>query len=190
MAQNIKKLLKEGLSNSAKMREGHEARFLEKLNNSSAAKKTSFIKWQNIAAVLLIALGLSYGGFTFLKTSLPNETTTTQPNPIILTKTLGDVSPSLKKVEDYYLASINLELSKLKYTSETKVLFDSYLQRLNELNKEYSNLNEELTTSGPNELTINALIDNLKLRLNLLYRLKEQLNVLNKQEKETIQSSI
>lgn len=190
MAQNIKKLLKEDLINTAKMPEGHEARFIQKLNTSKTIKKPSIIKWQNIAAILLVALGVSYGGFTFLKTSFVNNTETIQPKPIELTKTLGDVSPSLKKVEDYYLASINLELSKLKYTSETKVLFDSYLQRLNELNQEYDNLNKELTSTGPNELTINALIDNLKFRLNLLYRLKDQLNTLNNQQKETIQTSI
>jgi hypothetical protein len=50
------------------------------------------------------------------------------------------------------------------------------------LNKEYDRLNLELTQNGPNELTVSALIDNLKLRLNLLYRLKEQLKDLNDSE--------
>jgi len=91
-------------------------------------------------------------------------------------------------VEEYYLASINLELSKLKYTAETKELFDGYLERLNDLNTEYERLGIELTKSGPNEATINALIDNLKLRLNLLYRLKDQLKNLN--TSETNQSEV
>ena len=47
------------------------------------------------------------------------------------------VSPELKKVEDYYLASINAELAKIEYTPETKELFDSYINRLGELTKEY-----------------------------------------------------
>jgi hypothetical protein len=54
--------------------------------------------------------------------------------------------------------------------------------RLEELNKEYDRLSVELTENGPNELTVSALIDNLKLRLNLLYRLKEQLKDLNDSE--------
>ena len=79
----------------------------------------------------------------------------------------------LKKVEDYYLASINLELSKMEYTPETKDVFDGYLLQLDELDKEYQRLSAtELTESGPSELTVNALIDNLKFRLNLLYRLR------------------
>ena len=47
-------------------------------------------------------------------------------------------------------------------------MFDGYLSQLEELNKEYNVLSNELTTSGPTERTINALIDNLKFRLNLL----------------------
>ncbi len=82
-------------------------------------------------------------------------------------------------MEDYYLANINLELSKVKLTPENKELFDGYVVKLEELNKEYKPLSVELTENGPNELTVSALIDNLKLRLNLLYRLKEQLQDLN-----------
>ena len=85
-------------------------------------------------------------------------------------------------MEDYYVANINLELANVKLTPENKELFDSYIVRLEELNKEYNRLSVELTENGPNELTVSALIDNLKLRLNLLYRLKEQLNELNTSE--------
>jgi len=67
----------------------------------------------------------------------------------------------------------------MKYTPETKDVFDGYLKQLDILNKEYENLSVELTENGPSELTVNALIDNLKYRLNLLYRLREQLNELN-----------
>lgn len=45
---------------------------------------------------------------------------------------------------------------------------DSYMERLAELNKEYHRLNEELNELGPNDQTINALIKNLQLRLQLL----------------------
>jgi hypothetical protein len=58
------------------------------------------------------------------------------------------------------------------------------VQRLGELSDEYERLSDELFQSGPNEQTVTALIDNLKLRLNLLYRLKEKLNELNNSENE------
>ncbi|MCB0433007.1 MAG: hypothetical protein KDD18_08385, partial [Mangrovimonas sp.] len=92
------------------------------------------------------------------------------------------------KVEDYYLATINLELSKVKYTPENKELLDGYLQRLDELTKEYKRLTQELNTSGPNELTINALIDNLKFRLNLLYKLRNQIKELQSAETNDLEN--
>ena len=76
------------------------------------------------------------------------------------------------------MANINLELSKIEVTPETKELFEGYLTRLDELNKEYERLSQELIKSGPTEQTITASIENLKLRLNLMYRLKEKLNEL------------
>jgi hypothetical protein len=53
------------------------------------------------------------------------------------------------------------------------------VSQLESLKKEYTNLSLELTKNGPDELTIDALINNLKFRLNLMYRLKQQLKNLN-----------
>ena len=77
------------------------------------------------------------------------------------------------------MASINLELSKVQLTPENKELFDGYVQRLKELNDEYDKLTLELNDNGPNEETLDALIDNLKFRLNLVMRLKEKLQEFN-----------
>ncbi len=186
MAQDIRELFKnEQKVTQEKMPENHQRRFLEKLNESLPVKKKTNFSWLQIAASLIILLGLSFGAFKYFQPS----TTVVPTNNVaetktVETKTLGDVSPGLKKVEDYYLASINLELSKMKYTPETKDVFDGYLEQINVLNKEYENLSVELTENGPSELTVNALIDNLKYRLNLLYRLREQLNELSASSKQ------
>jgi hypothetical protein len=177
MAQDIRKLFEnEPKVFKDKMPEGHEARFLKKLDKELPVKSNkSMFTFLNIAASVILLIGFSFGAYQFIGSEteeLPVETT-------VARKSLGDISPQFKKVEDYYLANINLELSKMKVTPERKELFDSYLVRLDELNKEYARLEEDLTQSGPNEQTINALIDNLKLRLNLLYSLKEKLSELN-----------
>ena len=174
MAQDIKKLLQQEVSQKT-MPKNHESRFIEKLDTNFPKKKTITFSWLSIAASVILLIG--FLGYNSLNSDDPINTIET--NVISDSKSLSDVSPTLKKVEEYYLASINLELSKLKYTTETKELFDGYLERLNDLNKEYERLEIELTNSGPDEATINALIDNLKFRLNLLYRLKDQLKNLN-----------
>ena len=177
MAQDIRELFKEAHSvGDETMPDNHESRFLDKLEQAFPEKNKSNFNWLRIAASIVLLIGLSYGGYKYFEPSsaiTPKTNVATTKTPT--TKTLGDVSPALKKVEDYYLASINLELSKMEYTPETKELFDGYLQQLDELNKEYQRLSVELTENGPTELTVNALIDNLKFRLNLLYRLREQL---------------
>jgi len=146
-------------------------------------EKSSSFGFMRIAASIVVLIGLSFGAYKFFSTPPKVEgqevVTTEKKDENTQMKSLGDISPDLKKVEDYYLANINLELSKVKLTPENKELFDSYVLKLEELNKEYDKLSLELTKNGPNELTVSALIDNLKLRLNLLYRLKEQLKDLN-----------
>ena len=49
---------------------------------------------------------------------------------------------------------------------------------------EYKLLNKELNEVGPTEATISALIDNLKLRLELLFKLKNKLKELKNLENE------
>lgn len=181
MAQDLKKLFKEDQQKVRnEMPKGHEARFLRKLEQELPATsiKKRFSIW-SIAASVVVLLGLSFGAYKYFNTP---EVLVEPDEKVVTLKSLGDISPDLKKVEDYYVANINLELANVKLTPENKDLFDSYLVRLEELNKEYNRLSVELTEHGPNELTVSALIDNLKLRLNLLYRLKEQLNELNTSE--------
>jgi hypothetical protein len=190
MAQDLRQLFEnEDKDSQLKMSEGHETRFLKKLDEAlpeetSIKKRFSVLQ---IAASIVILIGLAFGAYKFMQQpkSIENQVVNnqSQTNEEQL-KSLGDISPDLKKVEDYYLANINLELSKIKQTPANKELFDGYVVRLAELNQEYKRLSVELTENGPNELTVSALIDNLKLRLNLLYRLKEQLHDLNTSEEE------
>jgi hypothetical protein len=180
MAQDLRNLFEEEQKDQhIKMSDDHEARFLEKLDQELPVKKKSAYKfsYMQIAASVVLLLGLSFGAYQFFHVS----TEPTEPTKVVETnfKTLGDFSPDLKKVEDYYLASINLELSKVKLTPENKELFDGYVERLKELNDEYDKLTIELNENGPNEETLDALIANLKFRLNLVMRLKEKLQEFN-----------
>ena len=188
MARDIRELFKDDIMAKEKMPENHQDRFLEKLNEALPKAKHSTFSWMQIAASIVVLLGLSFGAFKYFQPQVDNLPTEVATTKTVETKTLGDISPGLKKVEDYYLASINLELSKMTYTPETKDLFDDYLAQLNELDKEYKRLSLDLTESGPSELTVNALIDNLKFRLNLLYRLRSQLKELNASDEGVTQS--
>lgn len=179
MAQDLRKLFNEKNSSKSevKMSNGHEMRFMELLDKQLPNDKPyftfSFIK---IAASIVVLLGLSYGFYSiFPEEKANNEEIVNADGGDNTLKSLADVSPDLKKVEDYYLASINLELSKLELTPENKELVDGYMVRLKELNDEYDRLTLEWNENGLNEETLDALISNLKLRLNLIVQLKKKL---------------
>lgn len=190
MAQDIRELFKNDAVSGENMPENHQARFLEKLDKAMPVAKRKPFSWLKVAASIVVLLGLGFGAFKFFETPPIESDNSVARTLVVETKSLGDISPGLKKVEDYYLASINLELSKIEYAPETKELFDGYLSQLNELDKEYKRLSVELTESGPSELTINALIDNLKLRLNLLYRLRNQIKSLKTSNTNNVVQSI
>ena len=180
MAQDIRELFeKEQQLSKEKMPKGHQARFLQKLEEElpEHGKQNKRFSFFSIAASVVLLISVGFFGAKYFGEDVVDPKEGTE---IVETKpSIGEISPQLKKVEDYYLANINLELSKLEYTPESKELFDGYVSRMDELSKEYERLADELIASGPNERTVTALIDNLKLRLNLLYRLKEKLSELN-----------
>ncbi|MBT8305210.1 MAG: hypothetical protein KJP09_12120 [Bacteroidia bacterium] len=185
MNRDIRELLEEDSRLSkGEMPEGHEDRFIQKLEEELPIKKSNPFFFLKIAAGLVLFMGLGY--------TIYNEMDGNQVNPdVVETKdnrlniqSLGDISPDLQKVENYYLANINMELAKMEYAPENMELINGYLKRLSDLNKEYERLNKELAENGPNVETVEALINNLKLRLNLLQRLKEQLNELNNEQNE------
>lgn len=192
MAQDIKRLLQENQKNEQlQMPKGHEKRFMKRLDNSFPKSDVLLSKnrwkWLSVAASIVVILGVGFTAFLLQdKQPIDNIVVEASTSENKSTKTLGDVSPDLKKIEDYYMASINYELSKVNVTSDNKELFDGCIKRLEVLNQEYKKLSDELTKNGPNEFTVNALINNLKMRLNLLYRLKEQLETLSNNNQKTI----
>ncbi|APQ18295.1 hypothetical protein [Maribacter hydrothermalis] len=181
MEQDLREMFKkEKEEQKFVMNKGHEVRFLNKLN-SEIPKDKKFNKfWLSMAASIVVLLSVGFGWLFFvdndnIKTTIVEKV----PNDKEETEfTFGDLSPDLKKVENYYVANINIELAKLEVSPDTKDLIDSFMEQLNNLNLEYKTLNLELKELGPNDQTITALIENLQLRLQLLQKLKKKLNEL------------
>ena len=193
MSQDLRKLLEKERERKYRMKEGHEGRFLQRLDKALPRKNKNLARYWSIAASIAVVLGL---GIYFLslnnqadlpvKTTVVSKENTQEKEQGI---SLGDLSPDLKKIENYYVASINLELSRLEVSTDNKALVDSFMDRLAELNMEYNDLNKELNNIGPNDQTIAALIQNLQLRLELLHKLKDKLNEFKSSKNEQIESN-
>ncbi|OSY87711.1 hypothetical protein WH52_09785 [Tenacibaculum holothuriorum] len=191
MPKDIREILDKKVENKANLSMNHRERFQHKLQTELHLKpkeKQSF-RWMYVAAsiVLLVSLVIRFYPTenTIIEAPTPivdlNEDTNTQIS-------LGTISPELKTIEAYYTNSINYELSQLELTDENKELFDGYLNKLKELTQEYKSLTKELNTKGVNDNTINALIGNLQLRLQLLKRMQKQLHEFKNPTQNEMQS--
>ena len=192
MAQDLRKLLekKRGEVSGEAMKEGHEDRFLDKLEGAFPTKTRSLWPVFRIAAsvAVLVMAGIWYWNQTNRAQVSDTQVVDSQSDTNRQQITLGDLSPDLKKVEDYYMTNINLELAQLDLSGEKKSVADGFITQLGELDSEYRRLNAELNQVGPNDQTISALINNLQLRLQLLHKLKETLDQFKSSENEQDQS--
>jgi predicted RNase H-like nuclease (RuvC/YqgF family) len=162
---------------------GHDKRFADKLDKAMprAKKRYGLLK---IAASVLVIFGLGITAYIQLSDTESISTTVVSEQQDNTPFSLGDLSPDLKKVENYYVATINLEFSKLVVSEDNKAMVDGFMNQLSELNDEYESLTVELNQMGPNDQTISALIENLELRLQLLQKLKKKLNQLKSSKNE------
>ncbi len=193
MQQDLRELFKKDVEKQKhQLSDGHEARFLNRLEEELPKKKKPSFFFLKIAATALLLVSFGYLAFEKYTEEDPIKTTVVEKGNEVETSkriSLGDLSPDLKKVENYYVANINLELSKLDVSDDYKGLVDSYMLQLSDLNTEYKKLNMELNQLGPNDQTISALIENLQLRLQLLQKLKKKLNELNTSKNEQIETN-
>lgn len=189
MGQDIREMFRnEEHVEREKLSRGHQKRFEAKLNEALPVKrkKRNLSSFLQIAAVIVVALGIgafflfNNGENPIKNTNQIVETPTEEPvneeNVPINEYRLSDVSPEFKKIEDYYMASVNIQLAKLDMTPENKELIDAFMKKLETLNEEYIALNAEIQDTGINEETVEAMIANLQLRLDLLKKLKTKLN--------------
>lgn len=196
MGQDIREMFKNEKSHEkGKLSKGHQKRFETRLDkelpSSGSGYKFLFLK---IAAVLIVIFGI---GFFLMNSSeegvdsqivdTPKEESVEEISEEIFQ--LSDISPEFKKIENYFLAGINIELAKLEINNDNKALIDAFMLELKELDKEYQRLNTELKESGPNEQTIEAMVSNLQLRLELLRKLKIKLIELKNNKKNSYENS-
>ncbi|WP_420574271.1 hypothetical protein [Kordia sp.] len=142
---------------------GHENRFLRKLQQqqNQETKDSSkpivlFTWWKQIAAacVLLLSLGIFIGSNFGSATEDPEIT----------------LSPEIEKSQLYFASLIEKELVKVKAAEneDTKEIIDDALLQLKRLEKDYTNLKNQLTEGGDDKRILHAMVTNFQLRIDLL----------------------
>lgn len=130
MSQDLRELFRKEAENSSElsMKKGHKDRFYKRLEKNfpfeTNRRKTSLIIVK-IAATWVVLFGLGALAYHFYTKNPPpievvNRDAENSLHKENSTIQLGDLSPDLKKVEEFYLASINYELSNWKCQMEIK----------------------------------------------------------------------
>lgn len=176
MGQNLKEIFEKDRLVNHMRRGDHENLFIERLYEELPIKnKNSFIVLK-IAASILVFVSLGVATYFLNKEEvLPSSEFV-----------LSDISLELKEIEDFYVANINLTLADIENNSENQAFVKRYLKRLSTLKEEHRILIIEMNEEGPNSQSIIVLINNLKLQLELLQELKEQLTSIKNNNYETI----
>ncbi|WP_405223406.1 hypothetical protein [Dokdonia sp. Asnod1-B02] len=185
MAQDIRELMKNDSDSKLSLREGHTRRFenlLEErlpIQEQKTSAKGGIYLWMKIAAVLIVAGGIVFmvynNAFAKAENQQLVEVETSEKQSAEPEVLLSAISPEFKRVEDYYLASVNLEIARLEITDDNKELIDAFMKQLSDLDEEYKSLNREITESGVSDEMVSAMIENLKLRVELMIKLKSKL---------------
>jgi len=196
MGQDIRDLLKQdNRIPSENLREGHQNRFMDRLEEELPKKARTFnYSWLRIAASVVVILSVSMFAFNeFGNDGIQGEEIVdvdgsgVKNATVVLTKQtspLAEMFPEYEEAENYLLTGIKFQLSQITVDDTNRELVEGLMKRLGALNKEYLDLNKELIEVGPNPQSAEAMIENLKLRLSLLTRLKDKLKELEKIENE------
>lgn len=97
---------------------------------------------------------------------------------------MGNISPELAEIEDYYFSQVSHKLSELDQMD----LDPEALEEVNYLNKEFAELQNEFSTSADDDKIIEAMIENYRLRLDILENILHNMNQTEKvfdDEKDT-----
>ncbi len=151
---------------NAKPVEGHEIRFLRKLDQGANNKKSSPIFFWRVAAAIILLLVLA------VSVLIPRFN---GPEDVQYgSMSLSDISDDMANVEWYYKSQLASEYEKIETLSLTDPLVKAYLDELDKLNTEYQNLETTLYESNKNEKVVLAMIENFRLRLGLMEKLEQK----------------
>ncbi|WP_439151191.1 hypothetical protein [Winogradskyella sp.] len=148
-------------------KEGHEHRFLNKLQTNETSSDIAFLKsgfnWRPfiaVAASIVICLTI------FM--TLPNTDETLD---------LASVSHELSETQDFFTTTIQTELKKLNNERSplTESIINDALKQIELLENNYQQLKTDLTKSGNDQRVIYAMIANFQNRIDILNTVLEQI---------------
>ena len=157
----------EGSFNVEETPQGHQHRFLDKLNEQSKSiqleKHNSFPVRKLLAIAAVFAVIVTIGSL-FVNTDA-------------IAADLASVSPEMEQTQSFFTSTINKELNTLNNfnSPEAKYLVQDALKQMDILEKKYELLKTDLVESGNDKRVVYAMIQNFQNRIILLEQVIEKI---------------
>jgi hypothetical protein len=141
--------------------------------------------WQ-VAASIILLLGTGIGWLIYENKQLQKNAALPLSVNAAFTVTLDQIAPELAEAEDFYTRQIQLKSTELsRYDLKKLGLAKDYETELKKLNEAYDELKNDFYKTG-SERVVEAMIQNLQYRMELL---NKQLEILEKVQKQTLQKN-
>jgi len=177
MKQDIKEVLNGFEETNKELPAAHRTEFLEKLQGAEKpmSKPKIFNYVFKIAAIIVLFVSVGYLALDSFN----------KPDLIIVET---PIERQLKDIEMQYLKHIDTEWRNFVALATDKNLIKRYEQKLNDLDVGYQEVIVKFKQDKNNILIVEALVENLKNRLQLLKDIQDHINLLNQKTKsyETI----
>ena len=156
MPKDLREMLRNEQIGTSDLSKNHRKNFESRLQKELHPSKKKRYQFLRIAASFLIVVGLGSSIFFFSTNSVEDTVETAK------IESLGSISPELQKIENYYLASIQVELSNLEETPENKELLDSFEKSIFFKNpSSMMSSSERIKSQSPLEFSIALLTESL-----------------------------
>ena len=142
----------------------HRSEFADKLKKQSKPKQNPYT-WLSAAAILIVALTIGFNVMDMEAKPDPN-----QVSPIIA---------QVEAVEAAYLKDIETEWQSFLTIADDAVLVERFRKKLKDLDTDYKAISVQFKDDANNILVIEALVENLQTRLQILKDIQKHIKILN-----------
>lgn len=183
MSDHIEKHIKQNKDEfQFELPNGHMERFKKKLSPDTEEEKPSptlIPNWLKVAAGILITIGLFsaifYAGRLSKSNPLVHEEELKEE-----TLPLKSISNEMKEVELFFQQKINEKKQIASLAISDDLELQSFFNQIEDLEKQYQILCKELAWNNGDERIVQSMIKNYQLRLSLLEKLLEEIQLKKK----------
>ncbi|MFD1016555.1 hypothetical protein [Winogradskyella rapida] len=168
MKQDIRTLFSEE-DDLKTLPKNHRTEFADKLKKQSQLKRRPYA-WLGVAAILIIALTIGFN-----RVDIQSYDNQDSPSPIVA---------QIESVEAEYLADIETEWQNFIALADDPVLVERFRKKLKDLDADYKAISVQFKADANNILVIEALVENLQTRLQILKDIQNHINILNQNNEQ------